>query len=160
VEISPDQHRKVMRLLRRIHWLARSGLGPLYLWIKRQRTDPAKARRALARVAAPDFVECMAAELSAIPGIQAEVARVAAKPLHPTLMVLAGTAPGRMPPAEFTRLRQMQESLAQSAPGPLSRQVVVEGAHHGNLVSDPGNAAQLAEHILAFARSLEPGRAA
>lgn len=160
MEIPPDYHRKLIRLLKRFHWLARSGLGPLYLWIKGQRIDAGKARRGLVRFAAPDFVECMAAEFAAIPRIQAEVERVAAQPLHPTLMVLADTAPGRMPPAEFSRLRQMQDSLAQSAPGPLSRQVVVEGAHHGNLVSDPGNAAQLADHILAFARSLEPRRAA
>ncbi len=149
--------RKVMRMLWVLHWLARCGVGPLYLRLKGQWND--KNRRALVRFSRPEFLQNMGAELSAIADVQAEVEKVAAQPRHPTLAVLAGTAPGRMKPAEFASLREMHDALAQRAPAPLSRQVVIETAHHGNLVSDPGHAAQLAEHILAFARSLRAEQA-
>ncbi len=150
--IPPPQIRRVMRLLRVFHWLARSGLGALYLRLGGK--YDVKARRAVVRFAAPDFVPNMSAEMDAIAGIQAEVERVAAALRHPTLAVLAGLKPARMSAEEFAKVRPLHDALAQRAPAPLSRQVVVDSAHHGNLVSDPAHAAQLAEHILAFARSL------
>ncbi|HEY1075305.1 MAG TPA: alpha/beta hydrolase [Fontimonas sp.] len=152
-EIPTAQIRSVMRLLTLFHWLARSGLGSLYLRVKGKYDD--KARRAIARFAAPAFVPNMGAEMAAIAGVQAEVERVAAQLRHPTLAVLAGVRPPRMSEAEFAKVRPMHDALARSAPAPLSRQVVVETAHHGNLVNDPLHAAQLADHILAFARSLK-----
>lgn len=152
-EIPTDQIRKVVRLLTVFHWLARSGLGSLYLRIKGKYDD--KNRRAVARFASPDFVPNMSAEMGAIAAVQAEVERVAAQPRHPTLAVLAGLKPLRMTAEEFAKVRPMHDALAQIAPAPLSRQVIVETAHHGNLVNDPLHAAQLAESILAFARSLK-----
>lgn len=151
--IPTDQIRKVMRLLTVFHWLARSGLGWLYLRLKGNYDDT--SRRALARFASPDFVPNMSAEMDAIAGVQAEVERVAAQPRHPTLAVLAGLKPLRMSEAEFAKVRPLHDALAQISPAPLSRQVVIETAHHGNLVNDSLHAAQLAEYILAFARSLK-----
>ncbi|HEY1076140.1 MAG TPA: alpha/beta hydrolase [Fontimonas sp.] len=160
MQIPPDAHRRLMRMLRWLHWLARLGLGGLYLRLMGQRSDSAKARRGVRRFAERDFLACMSAEFLAIPLIQAEVERLAATPVHPTLAVLAGTAPAGMPADVFAGLRRMQDRLAQAAPAPLSRQVVIDDAHHGNILSDAGHAAQVADHLLAFARSLDQGHAA
>lgn len=154
-EIPLVQIDKVMRLLRVFHWLARSGIASLYLRLRGKFDD--KARRAVLRFASPDFVPNMKAEMYAIADVQAEVERVAAQLRHPTLAVLAGLKPLRMTAEEFAKVRPLHDALAQIAPAPLSRQVVVDTAHHGNLVNTPEHAALLAEHILAFARSLKTG---
>lgn len=156
-EVPQRLMRQAMRLLWLLHWIARLGLGMLYWHLKDRKTDKAKFKRAVARIAAPGWVQRMREETGAITEIQAEVARVAPQLRHPTLAVLAGNA-NNMAPEDFARIRGMHDQLAAIAPAPLSRQVVVEGAHHGNLVSNAEYAAQLADHILAFARSLPPIR--
>lgn len=162
LEISPARIRKAMILIGLIHWLARSGLATLYSRLGGQKAGEEKEKfsRVVARIAKPTYLKRMREEIDAIAGIQAEVARVAPQLQHPTLAVLAGVAPKYMSPEESMRVRRLHQQLADTAPVPLSRMTVVEGASHGTLMSDPRYAADLASQIIAFARSLPPVAAA
>ena len=146
--------RRAMRMVALIHWVARSGLGMLVWRLSGSKTDEAKFRRAIALMGAPGYVQRMREETGAIAGIQAEVARVAPQLRHPTLAVIAGSARKNMKAEEFARVRGLHEQLAASAPAPLSRLVVVDRANHGTLVGDAQHAAELAAHIIEFARSI------
>ena len=156
MEIPQALIRRAMRMVWVIHWLVRSGLGSLYLRIRGKNGGTEKLRRALTLMAAPGYVQRMREEIDAIAGIQAEVARVAPQVRHPALAVIAGVSRKDMPAGESARVRALHQQLAQTAPAPLSRLVVIEAANHGTLVGDPGNAAELAAHMAAFARSLAP----
>lgn len=150
--------KRTLRMVWLIHWMARLGVGTLYLRLFAGKETAEKLARALALIGAPGYVARMREEVGAIAGIQAELARVAPQLRHPALAVVAGAAPRKMTAEEFARVRGLHEQLVQTAPAPLSRQVVVEDASHGTLLGDPRHAAELAHHILAFARSLSPLR--
>jgi pimeloyl-ACP methyl ester carboxylesterase len=154
LEIPQALIRRAMRMVWLIHWVARSGLGLLVWRMTGRKTDVEKFKRVVALVGAPGYVQRMREETGAIAGIQAEVARVAPQLRHPTLAVIAGVGRKNMSAEEFARVRSLHEQLAQSAPAPLSRLAVVEAANHGTLVSDPRHAAELAAHIMNFARSI------
>lgn len=154
MDIPKSQIRKAMRVVAVLHWLARAGFGKLYWYLSGRKIDANKFKRMLARFAAPSYLQCMREETDAIAGVQADVARVASQLKHPTLALIAGVAPKNVAAEDVVRVRGLHTQLAQSAPAPLSRMTVIEGATHATLVSDPQYAAQLAEHILAFARSL------
>ena len=159
MEIPQAQIRKAMRVVAVLHWLARAGFGKLYWYLRGRKIDAIKFKRQLARFSAPDYVQRMREEMDAIAGVQADVARFAPKLEHPTLALVAGVAPQHMAAGKVMRVRALHERLSQSAASPLSRITVIEGANHSTLVSDPQYAAQLAEHILAFASSLPSGEA-
>lgn len=158
LEIPKAKLRQALRILTVLHWVARSGLATLYGHFRRNKTGAEKFRRTVARIAAPDYLPRMREELEAISGVQAEVSRTAPRLKHPTLAVLAGASPKQMTPEEFARTRGLHEQLATSAPAPLSRMVVVEGANHGTLMGAAEHAATLAGHVLTFARDLTPAR--
>ncbi|HVT35597.1 MAG TPA: alpha/beta hydrolase [Nevskiaceae bacterium] len=151
--IPQDKVRQAMRLIRLLHWAMRLGLGRLYWYLSGRKMDAEFFRRSVSSIAARDFPARTRDELGAIPGIQQDVERVALRPQHPTLAVLAGTQP-KMPAEDFARLRAQHEALAQVSPPPLSRLAVVAGADHGTLLSNPAYAQEVAVHMLDFARSL------
>lgn len=158
LEIPKAKIAQAMRLVALLHWAARFGLGTLFWHLGGRKTPAEKFRRMVRRLAAPDYLKRMHEEMDAIAGIQAEVASVAPQLRHPTLAVIAGVAPKQMTAEEALRVRGWHEQLAAGAPAPLSRMTVVDGANHSTLMSDAQFAAKLAEHILAFARSLPPVR--
>lgn len=154
MEIPQAQIRKAMRVVAVLHWLARAGFGKLYWYLRGRKIDAIKYKRQLAQFSAPDYLQRMREETDAIAGVQADVARFAPKLEHPTLALVAGVAPQHMAAGKVMRVRALHERLSQSAASPLSRMMVIDGANHSTLVSNPEYAAELAEHILAFARSL------
>lgn len=158
LEIPKAKVTQALRLLTALHWVARSGLATLYGYFHRHDARAEKFRRMVARIAAPDYMPRMREELEAISGVQAEVARIAPRLQHPTLAVLAGTAPKQMSAEEFARTRELHEQLAADAPAPLSHRVVVHAATHSTLMGNAEHAPELAGHILAFARSLSTQR--
>jgi pimeloyl-ACP methyl ester carboxylesterase len=156
-EIRRELIRRALRLLWLLHWAARSGLATL-TWRLTGSKNPESFRRTIAEMSRPGYLRDVRAEIDAIAGIQAEVARVAPQLRHPTLAVIAGTARKSMDAAEFAGMRALHDALARSAPAPLSALAVVDAADHGTLVGDPRHAAELADRILAFARRLPPVR--
>lgn len=153
-----DKIRHAMRLVWLLHWAVRLGVASFYRKLGGKVGDVEKYERGMRRMAAPHFVDNMRRETAAIAGIQADVGRVAPQLRHPTLAVIASLMPKGTPPDEAARVRGMHEELAAQAPAPLSRLRVVEGSTHSTLMTDQAYAAQLAQHILAFARELA-GRA-
>ncbi|AXQ30036.1 alpha/beta fold hydrolase [Solimonas sp. K1W22B-7] len=146
--------RHAQRVIWLLHWVARLGPAGLLQRLFGRKTDAARFRRQLAQLSAPDYLPRMRGELAAMTGVLSEVGRIAAAPRHPVAAVLAGTPPAQMTDADFAHMQTLHRELASVSPAPLSQLAVVEGAHHSSLVGDPAHAAQVAEHILAFARSL------
>lgn len=158
MEIPKAKIAQAMRIVAVLHWAARSGVGTLFWYLSGRKTPAEKFKRMVTRLAAPGYLQSMRQEMDAIAGIQADVARLAPQLQHPTLAVVAGMAPKQMSAEEFVRARGLHEQLAATAPEPLSRMIVVDGANHSTLMSDAGYAAVLVNHLLAFARSLRPVR--
>ncbi|HSW12844.1 MAG TPA: alpha/beta hydrolase [Solimonas sp.] len=146
--------RRAQRVIWLLHWVARLAPAGLLQRLFGSKTDTARSQRQLAQLRTPDYLPRMRAELTAMTGVQAEVGRIAARPQHPVMAILAGTRPAQMTDADFAHMQTLHRELASVSPAPLSQLTVVDAANHGSLLSDPANAAQVADHILAFARSL------
>lgn len=147
--------RNARRILRLLHWVARSGLATLARPLLGRGTSPARFRQQVATLAARDYLTRMYAELEAMSGVQAEVRAIASTPRHPVMAILAGTRPAQMTDAEFAHMQTLHRALEQASPGPLSRLSVIAAANHGSLLR-PIHATEVAEQVLAFARSLPP----
>lgn len=146
--------RRAQRVITLLHWFVRLSPDGLLQRLFGGKSDPARFRRQLKQLGAADYLPRMRGELGAMTGVQAEVGRIAATPQHPVMAILAGTKPKQMTDAEFAHMQTLHRELEGLSPAPLSRSLTVEAADHSRLLSDPINAAQVAEHILAFARSL------
>lgn len=154
LEIPKAKIDQAMRIVAVLHWAARSGVGSLFWYLGGRKTPAEKFKRMVRRLGAPGYLQRMREEMGAIAGIQADVARDAPQLQHPTLALVAGDAPKNMTADEAVRVRGLHEQLAATAPAPLSRMVVVQGANHGTLMSNPQHAAELARQMSAFVRSL------
>lgn len=146
--------RRAQRVIVLLHWFVRLTPNGLLQRLFGGKTDPARFRRQLKQLGASDYLRRMRAELGAMTGVQADVGRIAARPAHPVLAILAGTKPKQMTDAEFAHMQTLHRELAGVLPAPLSRTVAITAADHGSLLGAPINAAEVAEYILAFARSL------
>ncbi|MDM4772550.1 alpha/beta fold hydrolase [Solimonas sp. SE-A11] len=146
--------RRAQRVIGLLHWFVRLMPSGLLQRLFGGKGDPARFRRQLQQLGAPDYLPRMRAELGAMTGVQADVGRIAAQPQHPVLAILAGTRPKQMTDAEFAHMQTLHRELEAVSPAPLSQSVRIDAANHGTLLSDPVNATQVAESILAFARRL------
>lgn len=151
LEIRPGQLRRVRVMLWALHWLARSGVVPLWWNITRKEVSPA-LRRDLKEFCAPGRPARMVEELRATARIRGEVARLAPRLSHPTLALVAGCRPG-MSAAETARLRDMYLALMNDAPAG-SRMVEIAAADHGSILKDAAAVAQCAAQIREFVRGL------
>lgn len=150
--------RRALRLIGLLHWVARLVPIGLLQRLFASKTDPARFRRQTAQLGAADYLPRMRGELAAMTGVQADVGRIATPPRHPVMAVLAGTRPAQMTDADFAHMQTQHRELASVSPAPLSQLVTVNGANHGSLLGDPAHGAKVAEHILAFARTLPKTR--
>jgi pimeloyl-ACP methyl ester carboxylesterase len=146
--------RRAQRVIGLLHWFVRLSPTGLLQRLFGGKGDPARFRRQLKQLGAADYLPRMRAELGAMTGIQADVGRIAATPRHPVMAILAGTRPKQMTDTEFAHMQTLHRELAGVSPAPLSRSVTIGGANHASLLGNPAYATQIAEHILAFARSL------
>ncbi len=153
-DIKRSEIQKVLRVLRALHWAARSGLATLYWHLSSKKMERERFQGLVRKIAAPTFVPNVQEELYAIPTVQADVAGLAEQLTHPTLAVLAGTAGKESELQQLAEVRVLHDRLMLDAPAPLSRQVVVAEANHSTLMSDAKNAEVTVGHILAFLHSL------
>ena len=145
--------RRAQRVIGLLHWVARLAPAGLLQRLFGGKTDPARFRRQLAQLGAADYLPRMRGELAAMTGVQAAVGSSAATPRHPVMAIVAGTRPAQMTETEFAHMQTQHRELASVFPA-LSQSATIDAANHGSLLSDPAYAAEVAEHILAFARSL------
>lgn len=117
---------------------------------------PDEARReALAAIADPRHLAGFIRELRAIPAIQAELAALPFPAQLPLRVISAGQRGRRRAPAADAHpsLRHHRETAARAANG---RQVVIDAATHGTLLTGREAATALAGQILAFVDTLAP----
>ncbi len=152
--IKKSEIQKALRLLKALHWVARSGLATLYWHLGSKKMERERFQGLVKKISAPTFVPNVQEELYAIPSVQADVAGLSEQLTHPTLAVLAGTVGKPSEAAQLAEVRVLHDKLMLDAPAPLSRQVVVAEANHSTLMSDAKNAETVAGHVLAFLRSL------
>lgn len=147
--------KRAMRTLHLVHWTARSGLGTLYWHLGgKKKMTRERFQGHVDRMAAPTFVSNVKEELNSIAGVQADVAAVAEQLTHPSLAIIAGAVAKPSQAEQLAEVRVLHDALMRGAPAPMSRQLVVDGANHGTLVSEAKHAEAVAGHILAFLRSL------
>ncbi len=146
--------RRAQRVIGLLHWFVRLLPTGLLQRLFGGKSDPVRFSRQLKQLGAADYLPRMRGELGAMTGVQADVGRVAATPGHPVMAILAGTKPKQMTDAEFAHMQTLHRELTNLSPTPLSQTVTIGEANHGTLLGNPVYAAQVADHILAFARSL------
>ncbi|MES2490047.1 MAG: alpha/beta hydrolase [Pseudomonadota bacterium] len=151
----PSDFKRALRNLYLVHWTARSGLGTLYWYLRGRKTMTREVFQAhVDRMAAPEFVPNIKEDLHAIASVQSDVSACGEKLTHPSLALIAGSAPKPMLAPQLAEVRVLHDQLIADAPAPLSRQIVVSDANHSTLVSDEKHAATVANHILTFLQSL------
>jgi pimeloyl-ACP methyl ester carboxylesterase len=159
---TPTQHthkksdfKRALRNLYLVHWTARSGLGTLYWYLRGRKTMTREVFQAhVDRMSAPEFVPNIKEDLHAIASVQADVSACGERLTHPSLALIAGSAPKPTQAPQLAEVRVLHDRLIADAPAPLSRQLVVAEANHGTLVSEQKQAEIVAGHILAFLRDL------
>lgn len=161
VDATPTRHRfkqaafkRAIRTMHILHWAARSGLATLYWHLTPTKIERERFQSYVKKFAASTFVPNMREELYAITTVQSEVANLADRLTHQTLATIADVARRREDAEELLEVRKLHDRLMLDAPAPLSRQVVISGADHGTLLGEARYADKVAEHILAFLRSL------
>lgn len=157
--IKKSEIRKALRMLKILHWAARSGLATLYWNFSSKKMERERFQGLVRKISAPTFVPNVQEELYAIPTVQSDVASLSEQLVHPTLAVLAGTVGKESERQQLAEVRVLHDRLMLDAPAPLSRQVVVDEANHSTLMSDAKNAEAAAGHILAFLHSLDSSEA-
>lgn len=146
----PSEFQRAFRLLRILHWSARTRFTTLYWHLSGRKIERERLDSFVKAASSPTFASNVREELQAIPAVQAEVEQFAPKLTHPTLNVIAGLAPKTMSPEDAAQVRERHDQLMLDAPEPLSRNAVIAGANHGTLLNDQECLEETAVHILSF----------
>jgi pimeloyl-ACP methyl ester carboxylesterase len=136
-----------------MHGLARIGL--LQRLVARRSTGTVSQRSAddaVAALAHARHVRAVLAEIRALPAVQADVAATPPTRVVPILTVSAGAPGPGVPREKMEAFQRSHARLAASGAAPHNRHVVVAGATHMSMLTDPAHAATVSRHLLEFLR--------